>query len=270
MNTDFLAQEIRRYFIKRGNRYVFRNGLTLNQLAQDIAKQIQSDFDVSIISRAIARDDKKRRVLTDWQLDALADGLNLSPVERHQLHYMTAKDRCAQHGLAVELAATPPALTLAFDTLDAVAQAQSLDFLPLAVDTLHSLYKWKRELDGDPYAPPVMRLLSRLQLEHNTVISKLKQSSYSLNDRMISSFSSLQTRPDGAEEWNGFRSALALAPAETLALTPLEEQIWQWYEWGVAAPTIAQEVGRPLAAVYAVIAGVKERLFGADALSLKD
>ena len=268
MNTDFLAQEIRRYFTRRGNRYLFRNGLTLNQLAQHIAEHT-GDFDVSIISRAIAEDDKKRRVLTDWQLNALADSLHMSPAERYQLHYMAAKDRCAQHGLAVELAATPPALTLAFDTLDRVAQARSLDCLPLAVDMLHNLYKWKRELDDELYAPPVLRLLSRLQLEQETVISKLKQSSYSLNGRMVSFPSSLPKLPESSEGWNGFRDALALAPAETLALSPSEEQIWQRYTQGIAVSAIAQEVGRPLAAVYAVVEGVKARLFGTDAPSLE-
>lgn len=74
-----LAKELSKYYTREGNRVVFSNGMSLNQLAVDMCGRINGGaIDPSVISRNLSG----VRVMTSKQVDVLADVLCLNDDER--------------------------------------------------------------------------------------------------------------------------------------------------------------------------------------------
>ena len=92
-----LSAEIRRYFVKRGNRYVFRNGMSLNRLA------IESEIESATLSRVISGE----RGLSSEQVHAFCRVVGLDERERWELQHAAAVDHCERIGFEIALSTNP-------------------------------------------------------------------------------------------------------------------------------------------------------------------
>lgn len=69
---------LKRYYHRAGNRIIFSNGHTLNQLALMMSEKLNSSFDPATLSRVVAG----KRLFTALQLRAFSTVLNIPSSER--------------------------------------------------------------------------------------------------------------------------------------------------------------------------------------------
>lgn len=82
MKTN-LAQELRRYYVRTGNRVLFRNGMTLNKVAEEMYERMNyREIEPSVISRAI----NGIRLFTARQVEVFGNSLELTCEEQIGLY----------------------------------------------------------------------------------------------------------------------------------------------------------------------------------------
>ena len=99
---NLLTAELQKYYTRKGNRLLFSNGMTLNQLALEMWERLGCrEIDASVVSRVIKGD----RLITRNQLDVLAEILKLSSTETLRLREALIKDYSARIGFDENLIA---------------------------------------------------------------------------------------------------------------------------------------------------------------------
>ncbi|MEZ4667545.1 MAG: hypothetical protein R3E39_06465 [Anaerolineae bacterium] len=161
----YLARELQKYFRKSGNKYLFHNGMTLNEVAWEMQAVVQcGSIDPGILSKAI----NGHRLLSDWQVDAFCQALDLTEAQRYDLTYAILQDRGDNAGLDIQLAMPPPAVTFIVRNMAQLREAAEQGELQRALDMLYNLYQWKCELEDVDAPAPVMRILALMNMEPRT------------------------------------------------------------------------------------------------------
>lgn len=232
-----LARELRTYFQQSGNKHLFPNGLTLNQLAWEMNAIASGEMYPGILSRAI----NGHRLLTDWQLEAFCKVLNLTEAQRWRLSYAVAQDKCADAGVDVHLGATPPILAIVTKNITRIEQAREQGILHLGLDMLYDLYQWQCQLEGTILSPPVIRMLALMNNEREHLIDAVARSRWPIETNSIA-FVDL---PPAAELIEYIQSdirsdVLNQIIYTTAPLSTAERQVWQQrYQQGAAVEQIA-------------------------------
>ena len=80
---DSLSKALRKHYTRQGNRLVFSNGMTLNQLALEMWEKLgYREIDASVLSRVI----KNQRKFTSKQIKVFAEILKLTSNEFRRLY----------------------------------------------------------------------------------------------------------------------------------------------------------------------------------------
>lgn len=244
------AQELEKYYERRGNRHIFRNGMNQNSLSDYMAEIGGADFDQGSLSKAVSGN----RPFTDWQIEVFCEALPLSQSEKWSLTFAVARDRCVEKGLTIELSASPPTLTLVMANLERIEQVQRLGYLPLAINMLYDLYTWQAELDAVSPAPPVLRVLSCVQNQRQQILQAVQASQYPQGGSPLQVTS---RSTEGAES----QDILVFLPENQQLLTPLEREAWTMYQAdNLSVEEIANVLSREEATIHSLLHAVRQKL----------
>lgn len=111
MAESYFGKELKKYYVGSIKQLVYRNGKTQNELAEHIAEVTGTNFEASILSRAKQRPDgsvkskQRSRVPNREQVEAIAQGLDMSGAERYELIYAAVKDLCLEKEMRFDIAA---------------------------------------------------------------------------------------------------------------------------------------------------------------------
>ncbi|PWU24139.1 hypothetical protein C5B42_00560 [Candidatus Cerribacteria bacterium 'Amazon FNV 2010 28 9'] len=97
MHYDHLAKALRSYYVVVGNRFVFLNGMSLNQLAIEMNDRLDGEIDASIFSKVLNAD----RLFSPHQIEAFSDILKLNTYHRKWLHFCLYRDQCIENGTEI-------------------------------------------------------------------------------------------------------------------------------------------------------------------------
>lgn len=106
----FLSKQLKKYFVRKGNRIVFKDNLSLNQLAILMWEELNyQGIDASVLSRVI----KGERIFTTAQLEVFSNLLGLNIKERENLEYSMFFDNISRYRIHL-----PFSLQVSYDILD--------------------------------------------------------------------------------------------------------------------------------------------------------
>lgn len=95
MSTN-LAKAIKKFYEREQNKVVFKNKMSLNQLALEMWEKLEyQQIDASVISKVI----NGIRLFTPIQLKTFCSILNISRKEEEYLHYCLYMDYCSRYGV---------------------------------------------------------------------------------------------------------------------------------------------------------------------------
>jgi hypothetical protein len=96
-----LANTLKQYYIRQGNRVIFTNGMTLNELADTLAVLVEGyEVDASVLSKAI----NGHRLIAPRIIKALVEVLNLAPEQHWELQCAFMKDDALRrYGIDLDL-----------------------------------------------------------------------------------------------------------------------------------------------------------------------
>jgi hypothetical protein len=96
MQTNFLAKELKKYYQRIGNKIVFSNEMSLNQLAWEMWERLgYKEIDPSVISRVL----KGERVFNFKQLFVFTQVLNIDSREKEKLKKALYEELAHRYGL---------------------------------------------------------------------------------------------------------------------------------------------------------------------------
>lgn len=100
MTKNLLAKKLQKYYTRKGNRFVFPNGISLNQLSLEMWEKLgYKGIDASVLSRVIDGE----RLFTVRQVDAFCEALSLSENDRRELIEGMSVDLAERYGLTFNL-----------------------------------------------------------------------------------------------------------------------------------------------------------------------
>lgn len=92
---NHLSRALKNFYKRRGNKIVFFNGMTLNQLALEMWERLDyKEIDPSVISRVLAG----KRALTFQQINIFSEILHINPVQKRNLRVSLLKDVANKFG----------------------------------------------------------------------------------------------------------------------------------------------------------------------------
>lgn len=232
-----LARELRNYFQQSGNKHLFANGLTLNELAWEMGAIAHGEVYPSILSKAI----NGHRLLTDWQVEAFCQVLGLTEAQRWRLSYAIAQDKCTAAGVDIHLGATPPTLDLIARNIRSIEQVRAQGMLQLALDMLYDLYHWQSQIEGTTLQSPIVRIFALMDRERAYVIEAIEHSRWQITADAID----LLNIPSVAElieyiQTNTLSDVLNHLISTLAPLSPTERLVWeQRYKQQISVARIA-------------------------------
>lgn len=148
-----LSKALQKYYTRKGNRLIFSNGMTLNQLAWEMWERLgYREIDPSVLSRVL----KGQRLFTLKQLGVFCGVLSLKEKNRGELQNCLAVDLSRRLGVSelVLLGEKEYLLDLIEDNLEKIRKVRLGDYPFLASDWAenvygiinHQLSKEKREI----------------------------------------------------------------------------------------------------------------------------
>ncbi|MCB0188478.1 MAG: sigma-70 family RNA polymerase sigma factor [Caldilineaceae bacterium] len=248
----YLARELQTYFRKSGNKYLFHNGMTLNEVAWEMQAVVQcGSIDPGILSKAI----NGRRLLSDWQVDAFCQALDLTESQRYELTFAIMQDRGVNAGLDIQLAMPPPAMTFIVRNMAQIWQATEQGELQRALDMLYNLYQWKCELEDVDAPAPVMRVFTLMNREREQLINAISKSPWSteMNEIDIVALPSIAELVESIEaelSSDELNQLVSCAPT----FSDIERRVWdQRYQKQLSVKQIAMSLQRTPATVESLL-----------------
>ncbi len=91
----YLSQELAKFFQRNSRRYIFRNGMSLNELAWEMSAQLGfSQVDPSVLSKVI----NGKRLFSPEQLEIFCRVVKATAAEKKQLINALQKDLLSRQG----------------------------------------------------------------------------------------------------------------------------------------------------------------------------
>lgn len=263
-----LAAEISKYFIKRGNARIFRNGLSQNKTAEKIAEELsagastladEKGVDQSVFSKVV----KGERLFSPKQLDAFCRAVGLSEEENQLIKYALAKDYCEGAGIGLNLDASPPVLSIVIGNLQQVSRLVETGELNFALEMLAQLLAWQRGLDTKAHLlPPTVRVLTWMQIEREKVITMLANSQLSVNLDAIR-FIDIKTNAELLSALDDLARLDLLDQIVDLGkhLSEFEQRIWQmYYRHRQTVSEIAKRTAREEMAIETILLNARGKI----------
>ena len=118
----YLAEALKKHYIKQTDKIIFKNKKNLNQLALEMWEDLNfSQIDKSVLSKVLYG----KRLFTTRQLEVFCNLLNLTTKEKEELTYSLNKDFCKRYNIELDAYFVPKAhyMEVLDHLLDEVYQA---------------------------------------------------------------------------------------------------------------------------------------------------
>lgn len=167
-----LSKALQKYYTREGNRIIFSNGMTLNQLAWEMWERLgYQGVDPSVLSRVL----KAERLFTTKQFETFCETLDLSSLEKSQLKQALYRDLSAKFGIKEGFFEEGRRyfIDLVEDNLNKIKQVREKDSLDLAAQWIGQI--WERSIKELPKTRSFRRnkllnLLSQILIERKRTL----------------------------------------------------------------------------------------------------
>lgn len=163
-----LAEELRRYYFRRGTRVIFSGGLSLNQLALEMWDRLdQQKVDSSVISRVLSGE----RLFSLKQLAIFCEVIKIGDTDCHRLKDALKTDLITRYGLADEFFTSQHKnfIHLVSDNLDKIRALKSQSLLGFLGDWILAIIARIEEelsINSDPvYRRRLLTLYGQILVE---------------------------------------------------------------------------------------------------------
>lgn len=244
-----LAALLKSYRTPIGNRYTFGDQRSLHELANRMSEISRQNITAEVLSRAIAG----RRPLTDEQIHAFANALQLDAYQKWELYYAAARDLCERKGLEIDLSTAPPVISVLARNVTRVDEAIAQGSLTLALHLLADLYTARAELEGQNVPPvPLVRIMAMTQMQREKLVAELAAATAD---------DASWTGEFEIESLDYSEFDVSTLKLEKLSLSAVEDNLWHlFYQEGKSVDELAEQEGLTEATIYAVLDSIRERL----------
>lgn len=222
--AGFVAAEVKKYFTWQGNRCVFRNGLSMNKVADAMKDLCGDKVDAGLISHTV----NCERQFSPAVADAFCKVVGLDMTERLLLFSALAKDKLHRADMDVAIVALAPTINLVIKDLHRVDEAIAQDLVAQAISILHEVFQWQGELGNEASdSSYLIRIHTLGSIEREKVIQKIAQRQQSVNLDIFELVNrGLVVEIAGMFEPESHQQLLKEIIEPPLSLSPLERDVW--------------------------------------------